>query len=254
MWQKTNRDRAYDSKHKLSLCLPVFLLLSVTIWSTVCKSSQLCSKWTIQHYISIRQTFNEKKHTLSRHARTHKRTQNNPASSPPQIILSNSSLTPAVREHFPRVRSHNQTTEGDQSTRKTKLTKRSLSLSALLSHSLCFTWRPKVLCHLLATFENTFFSINKRPQTSLSSLFHWSCWLIFSFSVIPSLSNTFALLLLYTCRNNKMTKPSLAGCYLPLNRIVYVFLWCFIMLFFGESTFQCHALFPTVFIHNPDKL
>lgn len=140
----------------------------------------LCSQMnTIQHYISIRQTFNEKKHTLSGRAcaHTHTRTQNNATSSPPQIILSNSSLTPAVREHFPRVRSHNQTTEGDQSSRKTKLTKRSLSpsLPALHSHSLLFPERPKVLCHLLATLENTFFFINKRPQTCLSFLFHWSC-------------------------------------------------------------------------------
>lgn len=66
-------------------------------------------------------------HCADVHSYTH--TQNNATPSPPQIILSNISLTPAVREHFPRVRSYNQSTEGDQSTRKTKLTKRSLSLS-----------------------------------------------------------------------------------------------------------------------------
>lgn len=80
MWQKTNRDRAYDSEHELSHCFPVFLLLSATIWSTVCKSKTTSvlhcvpNEHNIKLHFSL--TFNEKKvHTeqeVHAHTRSHK--------------------------------------------------------------------------------------------------------------------------------------------------------------------------------------
>lgn len=153
-------------------------------------------------------------HCADVHSHTH--TQNNATPSPPQIILSNISLTPAVREHFPRVRSYNQTTEGDQSTRKTKLTKRSLSLS--LSCSPAF---PLFLLPLetkgavpsaghLGKCISFFIYITTRGHMIVLFFFstgHADC--VFSFSVISTLSYTFVLLSLHfnTCWNNTVTQP-----------------------------------------------
>lgn len=121
-----------------------------------------CSKW-LQYSFPIRPTFNEKNHThgivstmIPQHTQTHTNKIMQLTSLVPQIILSNSSLTPAVSEHFPRVHSHNPTTEGDQSTRKTKLThQKILLLPPSLPCSLLKT--PKVLCHLLVILENALF-------------------------------------------------------------------------------------------------
>ncbi len=220
---------------------------------------------TIEHYISIWKTFNEEKRTLSRcvcthtnthtHKHTHMHTQNNATSSPPQIILSNSSLTPAVREHFPRVGSHNQTTEGDQSTRKTKLTKRSLclSLSALLSHS-SFPWRPKVLCHLLATLGNAFF------KNQLKATFFFVP-LVVSIDLILSVSLPLCLLNLscycyiqqlltakYKQQNDKVEFYLMP---ITFNRIMYVL---FDVLPFLDSTFSVTLISPRFSCTVPARL
>lgn len=136
----------------------------------------------IKHYISIRQAFNEKKHTLRGRAFTHTHTQNNATPSPPQIILSNISLTPAVREHFPRVRSYNQTTEGDQSTRKTKLTKRSLSLSLSCSPAFPLFLLPletkgavPSAGHLGKCISFFIYITTRGHMIVLFFFFHWSC-------------------------------------------------------------------------------
>lgn len=139
--------------------LPASVSFSSWVWpygAQYASSKQLlcCTVFQMNtiYSLPIRPTFNEK-HTRDivsartrQHAHAHKIMQL--TSSPPQIILSNSSLTPAVSEHFPRVHSHNQTTKGDQSTRKTKLTHQKISL---LPPSLpcSFFKTPKVLCHLL---------------------------------------------------------------------------------------------------------
>lgn len=135
----------------------------------------------------------------NKRAYTHAHT-NNATSSLPQIILSNSSLTPAVREHFPRVRSHNQTTEGDQSTRKAKLTKRSLSLPALLSRSCSGLRAQRCSAICWSPWEKLyFFNINKNPLKCLPFCVPQRV-LIDSpppfFSIVSPLSHTFVLLLL----------------------------------------------------------
>lgn len=60
------------------------------------------------------------------HRRAQLHTQKTATSSPPQIIWSRSSLTPAVREHIPRVCSHNHTTKGDQSPGRVERTQKDL--------------------------------------------------------------------------------------------------------------------------------
>lgn len=140
--------------------------LSVWVQNNFCVEAR--SKWTLYHCFSTRQTFNEKKHLQGHRAHTH--TENNATSSPPQIILSNCSLTPAVSEHFPRVHSHNQTTKGDQSTRKTKHTPAPppyLPLCPALQH---LPWRPKALCHLLVSLGSTCCSWNAKPEIFLYSV------------------------------------------------------------------------------------
>lgn len=154
----------------------------------------------IKHYISIRQTFNQKMHILRSHTHTH-----NVTPSLPQIILSNISLTPAVREHFPRVRPYNQTTEGNQSTRKTKLTKRSRSLSALLFCSFSLPERPKVLCHLLATTKTALFYYQADTDMIVFVFTGHSDWFFFPPCPTPLCCYCF------TRWNNTMTPVRLIG-------------------------------------------
>lgn len=94
-------------------------------------------------------------HCAAVHAHTDAHTHIHKIMQPPQIILSNSSLTPAVREHFPRVRSYNQTL-GEISQPGKLNSQKDIFLSHPRSPALSFPKRPKVLRHLLATLENTF--------------------------------------------------------------------------------------------------
>lgn len=151
-------------------------------------------------HISIRQTFNDKMHILRSHTHTHT---NNATPSLPQIILSSISLTPAVREHFPRVRPYNQTTEGNQSTRKTKLTKKSRSLSALLFCSFSLPERPKVLCHLLATIK-TALSYYQADTDMI-------VFVVILTDFFPPCPTPLCCYL-FTCSNNTMTSVRLIGC------------------------------------------
>lgn len=134
----------------------------------------------------------------NKRAYTHAHT-NNATSSLPQIILSNSSLTPAVREHFPRVRSHNQTTEGDQSTRKAN-SRKDLFLCLPCSLALAQALEPKGALpsagHLGKNF--IFFNINKKPLKCLPFCVPQRVLIDFppSFSILSPVSHTFVLLLL----------------------------------------------------------
>lgn len=152
--------------------------LSVWVQNNFCVEAR--SKWTLYttaflpgRHLMRRSTCRDTEHSHTRtHTTTpHTHTENNATSSPPQIILSNCSLTPAVSEHFPRVHSHNQTTKGDQSTRKTKLTPAPhpyLPLCPALQH---LPWRPKALCHLLVIMGSTCCSWNVKTDSLV-----WQRW------------------------------------------------------------------------------